>query len=183
MTSRLRALLFGLALMAVTTPARLAAQLPMTPGTWEYFEFFNGAGEAVEGDGFTVQSSTDRIRIWVTDVYYAGDAFDIFVDAVAFASTPSVPVSADDLGGDPDASFADSRLSHVEFFLDPRATPYTITMNVRDSEFGYGEGYIRADLIQLPPSTVPEPASLVLMATGLAGVGSIVRRRGRRTDM
>jgi hypothetical protein len=180
--SRLRVSLLGLALMLVAaTPTRLAAQLPLTPGTWEFFEFFMGAGMPIEGDGFTVQSSTDRILVSITDAFYAGDAFDIFVDAAAYASTPLVAYGEDFITDDPDLAFADSRLSHFQFFLEPRANPYTIALNVRDTEFGYGEGYIRAELVPVQPSTVPEPTSLVLLASGLLGIAGAVRRRGRST--
>ena len=173
-------MLFGGALLlALTTPAQLRAQVvPLTFGSWLGFEFFNGAGFPIEGNGFSVASSTGQIRIRLTDAFFAGDAYDIFVNAILFSSTPNVATSNADITNDPDVAFASPLLSHSEFFLNPGS--YTITVQVRNTAAGFasGEGFLRADLAQIgPPTTAPEPATLTLMATGLCGLAVVVRRR------
>jgi hypothetical protein len=183
--SRFRTCLIGLAVaFMAATPSRLTAQLPLTPGTWEYFSFFLGAGQPVDGDGYTVQSSTDQIRISLTDLDWAGDAYDIFVDGSLVGGTPTMSGPEAEFSFDADQAFATPELSHGIFYLAARANPYTITLSVRETApgFDYGDGAIRADLVPTQPNTVPEPASLILMATGMAGVAVVVRRRRRASQ-
>ena len=172
-------MLFGGALfLALSTPAQLRAQVALPFGSWLGFEFFNGAGSPIEGSGFSVASSTGQIRIRLTDAFFAGDAYDIFVNAILRSSTPDVATSGASITDNPDAAFASPLLSHSEFLLDPGS--YTITVQVRNTATGFtdGAGFIRADLNGIgPPTIVPEPATLTLMATALCGLAVVVRRR------
>jgi hypothetical protein len=169
----------GSALLLAAAPARLAAQQPLAFGDWSLFEwFFTDAVPPfpVEGDGFTVGSTTNAMRIRVTDLGTTGDAFNIFVNGSPFAQSPAVTTNIETGAFTGDAAWADPRLSKSEFELPPGQ--YLITLQVRqtaDNPLG-GEGYIRADLVA-PMNVVPEPATVMLMATGLAALGLVARRR------
>lgn len=178
--TRSRRLALGVAFaVAAITPAAAIAQQPLLFGSWSVFEWFLGIGP-VEGDGFSVSSATDRIRLRVTDAGFSGDAFDIFVNGSPFTGgTPTVTGGVDTGALTGSAAYADARLSKREMMLDPGQ--YIITMALREnaSGFDYGEGFMRADRVRVdpPPNVIPEPATVALVAAGLAGVAFAARRR------
>jgi hypothetical protein len=165
-------------IVTLTLPATLAAQTTLVFGTWTSFEWFFGVGP-VEGNGFFL-NALSYTRLRVTDDGYTGDAFDIFVNGVPFGGTPSVPGGVYTGAFTGDDAWNEPLLSKAELFLNPGQ--YTITLAVREAGSGFsdGEGFIRADVA--PLSTVPEPGSAVLMASGLA-VLALRRRFITRCDV
>ena len=97
--------------------------------------------------------------ITVTDAFNRGDSFDIYDFGVLIGSTPTVP-QFDTCGTNPVPCSMDPAVSHGVFSLS--VGPHSITIFARDSG-GAGAAYFRVD------DTIPEPATLVLLATGLAG--------------
>ncbi|MEO8336152.1 MAG: PEP-CTERM sorting domain-containing protein [bacterium] len=164
-------------LLAMASPSRLAAQMPLTPGAWSFFEWFLGVGP-VDGDGFSFTAS-QRTRLRVTDDGVSGDAFDIFLNGALLFATPAVAGGIFTGAFDGDAAWAAPELSKGEVFLQPGQ--YTITLALRDasSGFDYGEGFVRIDDAPPPVNTVPEPATAGLFAAGLIGIG-LARRRTMR---
>jgi len=117
-------------------------------------------------------TSPDPVRLTVTD---AGQAIDRFfvLDSAAFRGPTSAPSNnpGDSCGTDPVPCLADPRFSHGVFGLDPGA--HSIDMIQILNEGPDGAGYFRLD-------PVPEPATLLLFGTTMAGLGLARWRRQRR---
>ena len=174
--SRRAGLAGGVALLATFGPVRLGAQQALVPGAWQSFEWFDGLG-AVDGNGFFIGATSQRIRLWVTDAGFTGDAFNVSVNGSVRGATPSVLAGINTGAFTGDAAWADPRLSKLELLLDPGQ--YTVTLATRELSPGltFGEGFVRADLVPILGTVVPEPSTVALLATGLVGSMLVLRRR------
>lgn len=165
---------------ALLMPSVADAQEPLGFNSWKMFTWIiqDGQGaDPVDGGGFTFESLFET-RIRITDAGDAGDAFSIFVNGSPYGITPTVAYTPVGIH-DGDDAWATPQFSRFEFLLAPGR--YTIALNVReDAGYGYGEGFIRADEITV--SITPEPATLLLTASGLVGLLAVNSRRRRAVD-
>lgn len=140
--------------------------------------------EPIPVSGGTVKSDYGRFALLTSDTFMQGVGFqleDITLDFKSFGD-PKNPTLK--LGGFASASiFAQIGLPFAEF--DPSA-PIDVLFTVHLSNVKAVEGYIRsfdgvgAGSVQGEGNVVPEPASMVLLGTGLLGAIGVRRRQQAR---
>ncbi|MDQ3255855.1 MAG: PEP-CTERM sorting domain-containing protein, partial [Acidobacteriota bacterium] len=106
----------------------------------------------------------------ITDVGVPGDSFNVIVSGSINTpfSTPDVPIFSSLQVLNPDLAFGNPSFSWGRFALGPGS--YTIDISLRTGSPGGGSGFVRA-------AAVPEPATLILLSTGVAGIVAGLRRR------
>ena len=165
------ALLFVMqALTAHAAPVVLPYQ-----GGWQAFDWINQTGLIdFPPDGF-VLNTTQATFLEIADIGIPGDSFNVIVSGSinAIFSTPDVPILSSLQMLNPDLAFGNPSFSWGQFTLGPGS--YTINISLRTGSPGGGSGFVRA-------AAVPEPATILLLSTGLAGIVAVQRRR-RRIDV
>ena len=175
-----RIVVFGFFLI-FAAPARSAFATAITAdGTWLQFGFDEGGpAEACFGCVGTTNPGASEAPVppWtfsgpavvtVLDLFLSIDTFELFDNLVSLGIS-SAPVAGGGCGNDINCALADLSYSRLVVDLGPGAHSLTIN-HVAGVE---GSAVFRAASSTALP--VPEPASLILLACGLAG--AVVRRR------
>ena len=141
--------------------------------------FFWGSGEPVFSTDCFYYSSAVPIRVDVTDAFFGGDRFRIYIDGSPLGDTVGSPPADNSLTvTDPNLAFGDNRYSWG--FVPGPAGDHTVTIEVIVNPFDGGGAYIRA-LVPPPTQAIPTLgavglATLVLL---LAAASAIALRRRR----
>jgi len=112
--------------------------------------FFWGAGEPVFSHSGPFEFECEYpVVVDVTDDFQKGDQFRVYDNALPIGETSSVPADAAGVEVGPEAAFADPTYSSGSFWLP--AGSHSISIEVINSPYGGGRGYIRVMPILSPP--------------------------------
>lgn len=143
---------------------------PADPGGFACIPSSGGNSIFAGKPPYTFTAPIGGALLTITDAFTRGDAFSVFDFGILVGSTPLVSIGGS-CGNNPFPCFADPLVSHGVFNLSMGA--HSITFSALDSPFGEGSAYFRVDAAD----PVPEPATMLLLATGLAGISAAVKRK------
>ncbi|HRP07741.1 MAG TPA: PEP-CTERM sorting domain-containing protein [Gemmatimonadales bacterium] len=164
-----------LAAASVLFAAPANAQLPVDGGWQQFFWSSVGATES-PFDSFVFNPPT-VVKITVTDAFVVGDQFRLsWTGTTSGFFDTSVPIDDDsDIGADADGALANPDWSSGWAIFGPGSYNFTLETILTATCCSGGGAFIRADTEQIG-STVPEPATMTLLATGLAAMAASRRR-------
>jgi hypothetical protein len=173
----------GLALLAATPPAR-ADSLTFTLGTLPASGAISGPPGSTVGWGYTITNNS--ASYWLVTTGVSADPFVNGTPNAGIFDFPAVaPLSTLTVAYDP-SNF----LGLFEFTWDPNAPVGFVNMGtfVVTGEFWDNDPFLGGNFFDFAPdasaaysvtaTAVPEPSTLLLLATGVAGVA--MRKRGLR---
>jgi hypothetical protein len=173
-------------LVMLVFSARTASAGPITvDGTWREFGFFGAGSAGTDCPGCIPATNPAAVfldappwtfsgpaTITVLDLFISGDTFQLFDNLVAVGS-PSAPAEDGDCGSDIGCALADAA-HYSRLIAQLGAGAHSLTINAVASPTGGGAAVFQA---AAPATAVPEPATMLLLGSGLAGVAARARRR------
>ncbi len=160
------ALLFSVGSTASAAPT-FNESILLNVGGWSVKDDLN---QVNENFFFTewIMNASGTLR--VTDLYYSGDAFEVFRNGTSVGLTSSVSVDPTlAFNSDPDAAWLDALFSKGSFSVNANDV---ITVKNVQYPTGYTDGTVALSL-----TSVPEPGSVFLVSAGLVALGFVSRRR------
>jgi hypothetical protein len=104
----------------------------------------------------------------VVDGYASTDQFDMFDNSIDIGNS-SIPALSIDCGSDIVCALGNSAFSTATYALAVGSHSFSGTQILGSAGAAF--------FMVTPPAATPEPASLVLFASGVLGIGSVLRRR------
>ncbi len=156
-------------------PSNARAQTTLTPNAWFVF------GWSSLGTVFNTYalSTVSNMNIRLVDCCIVGDMFELFAGGSSLGQTSTVdPNDGTSTGAvTGDVAWATASLSKGSFFITPGTYLFTIDVIQRAACCPGGDAFIQAT-----STTIPEPGSVLLLATGLLGLAVVTRRRRKEGE-